>query len=166
MLKPLTQFYCDTCGEIINCPKEGWIEWISENDKEKGTFKTHSFRIVHHMTHSPIATKTNNGCYQHSKKIERRDSHLDHFLSKEYKMANILMFLDIGSYHNPEYNGTYLTDMRQYVETVRRLTIPYYEEARHYWTEALDDGFFIDANERMIFSVNNLKHLIEKYGNK
>lgn len=25
MLKPLTQFYCDTCGEIINSPEEGCV---------------------------------------------------------------------------------------------------------------------------------------------
>lgn len=166
MLKPLTQFYCDTCGEIINSPEEGWIEWISKYDETKQRDEIHSFRIVHHYSHSPIATETNEGCYKHTWTPGKSDAHLHHFISEDYKMANILRFLDIGPYHDPDYKGTGLTDMRQYVETVRRLTIPYYEEARQYWNEALADGFFNDANELWIYGVNNLKRLIETYADK
>lgn len=166
MLRPLTQFYCDTCGEIINSPEEGWIEWISKYDEETHSYNTHSFRIVHHYAHSPIAYETNAGCYQHDGEICRHDSHLHHFLSEDYKMANILKFLDIGPIHDPDYKGTSLTDIREYVEIVRRLTIPHYEEARKYWAEAREDGFFQDANELWIYGVKNLKQLIDTYCDK
>ena len=166
MLKSLKQFYCDTCGEIINSPKEGWIEWISNYDEETRSNKTHSFRIVHHYTHSPIATDTNQGCYQHIGEIGRHDSHLHHFLNEDCIMANVLKFLDIGPYHDPDYKETNLPDIREYVELVRRLTIPHYEEARHYWAEAVEGGFFHGANEGRIYNVKNLKQLIAIYGDK
>lgn len=162
----MTQFICDTCGEIINRPEEGWIEWISKSDFEKETREIHSFNIVHHYSSSPLATPHNEGCYQHSREPGRSDIHLNQFISDNYKMTNILRFLDIGPYHNPEYKGTDITDMRQYVETVRRLTIPYYEEARLYWNKALEDGYFQDSNEIWIYGVQNLKKLIELYGDE
>lgn len=164
MLKPLTQFYCDTCGEIINSPEEGWIEWISKDMEQ--THEVHSFRIVHQHSYSPLASVNRKGCYQLEGKTGACDNHLNHFLNEDYKMVNILQFLDIGPYHDPDYKGSDIADMRQYVEMVRRFTIPYYEEARHYWAEALEDGFFMDSNEISIYEVNNLKRIIERYGDK
>ena len=166
MLTPLKQFVCDTCGEVINSPEEGWIEWISKLDLEKHTREIHSFNIVHHYSFSPLIKPNNEGCYQHQGKAGRSDNHLNQFISDNYKMANILRMLDIGPYHNPDFKGTDITDLRQYVETVRRLTIPYYEEARLYWDRAEEDGYFDGSNEIWIYGVDNLKYLIEKYGDK
>ena len=86
------------------------------------------------------------------------------FINDEYQMANILSFLDVGPYHCNTFSGSSINDIREYVELVRRLTIPYYEEARMYWQEALDDGYFTDANEIWIYGTKTLKHLIEEYG--
>jgi hypothetical protein len=166
MLEPLKQFICDTCHQVINSPEDGWIEWISKFSEDKERIESHSFRIVHHHSTSPQATPYNEGCYQHSRKIGRSDSHLHHFLDENYKMANILTFLDIGPYHDPDYKTTEITDMRQYVETVRRITIPHYEEARLYWEHAKEDGYFNGANQLWIYGVENLKILIEEYGDK
>jgi hypothetical protein len=163
MLTPLNQFICDTCGEIINEPKEGWIEWISDIDEKNGKFIDHSFRIVHHFAHSPLAETKPDGCYQHQHALGRSDSHLHQFISDEYKMAHILKFLDIGPYHQPNYKGPSVRDMREYVEVMRRLTIPYYEEARQYWNEAQSDGYFADANEIWVYGASNLQTLIEQY---
>lgn len=160
MLKPLTQFYCDTCGEIINSPEEGWIEWISEGNK------VHSFRIVHHHAYSPWAVVSRKGCYQHDGKVGTSDNHLNDFLNENYKMANILRFLDIGPYHDPDNKGSRIVDIREYVEIVRRFTIAYYEEARQYWDEAQSDGYFDGGNELWIYEVDNLKRLVERYGEK
>ena len=30
MLKPLKQFYCDSCNQIIEKPKDGWVEWLNK----------------------------------------------------------------------------------------------------------------------------------------
>ena len=166
MLAPLKQFICDTCGKVINSPEEGWIEWISKLDTEKHTSEIHSFNIVHHYYSSPLAKPNNEGCYQHGEKLGRSDNHLDQFINDNHKMANILRMLDIGPYHDPDFKATDIKDLRQYVETVRRLTIPYYEEARLYWDKAKEDGYFDGSNEIWIYSVDNLKYLIEKYGDK
>ena len=97
------------------------------------------------------------------------DEHIEQALTQitdddEYQMANILSFLDVGPYHCNTFSGSSINDIREYVELVRRLTIPYYEEARMYWQEALDDGYFTDANEIWIYGTKTLKHLIEEYG--
>jgi hypothetical protein len=36
-------FICDSCGEVIDAPKNGWLEWKSVN-----VFNYKDFRIVHH----------------------------------------------------------------------------------------------------------------------
>ena len=46
---------------------------------------------------------------------------------------------------------------------MRRMTVPYYEEARIYWDEAEADGFFADGNEYWIYQPITLKELIERY---
>lgn len=166
MLNPLTQFICDTCGEIINSPKEGWIEWISPWESEDDKRLCFDFRIVHHLTSSPLGINSNDGCYQHTDAIGRSDLNLDNFTNKETGMAHILKFLDVGPYHEQNYEGPYIKDMREYVEIIRRLTIPYYEEARLYWSQALEDGYFDDANEVWMYKTDNLKQLIGLYSNK
>lgn len=164
MLIPLKQFICDTCGNIIQKPEDGWVEWIHSHDESKGKFYDHSFRIVHHKSASPKKESSHCGCYQHTNMDRRSDDHLHHFIDDEFKMANILSFLDVGPYHCNTFSGTGINDIREYVEFVRRLTIPYYEEARIYWQEALEDGYFEDANEIWIYGTKTLKQLIEKYG--
>lgn len=164
MLIPLKQFICDTCGEIIQKPEDGWVEWISVYNESTKKFNTHSYRIVHHQSASPKKESSYYGCYQHDKAKGRCDNHLHHFINDEYQMANILSFLDVGPYHCNTFSGTGINDIREYVEFVRRLTIPYYEEARIYWQEALEDGYFEDANEIWIYGTKTLKQLIEKYG--
>lgn len=36
-------FICDSCGKIIDSPKNGWLEW-----KSVDVYKYKDFRIVHH----------------------------------------------------------------------------------------------------------------------
>jgi len=161
MLAPLTQFICDTCGQVIERPEDGWVEWISDFEGERPMNR--GFRITHHHSTSPIATEHNEGCYKYTNHSGRSDLHLHDFISEEYKMAEILSYLDIGPYHDPTYHGPYVNNMREYVEFVRRLTIPYYEEARQYWQDAIDDGYFGDCNELWLYGASNLKRLIEQY---
>lgn len=52
MLIPLKQFICDECGEIINSPGEGYVEWEEGIDQD-GQFFAKGFRIVHHLPKSP-----------------------------------------------------------------------------------------------------------------
>lgn len=164
MLTPLKQFVCDTCGEIINSPEEGWVEWIFNSGLEGEKREIHSFRIVHHFSSSPHSSSNPNGCYQHTKKRGRNDNHLHYFTDEDRKIILLLKFLDIGTILQPTYNGCDIRDMREYVEFVRRLTIPYYEEARLCFNEAKADSFFADSNEILVYKEETLKEVIERYG--
>ena len=156
MLEPLKQFVCDYCGEIIDSPREGWIEWITEYGDD-GRRYAYGFKIVHHAVYSPRRPKD---CYHYTDSEGRSDMHLGHVMNMGY----LLHFLDVGPYHEPEYLGPSVRDVREFVEIMRRLTTPYYEEARLYWEKALADGFFSGASPVWIYQPETLKSLIELYG--
>lgn len=157
MLKPLKQFICDTCGQVIEKPEDGWFEWIQVDH----TQPRHSFRIVHHKSASP-RKHLEEGCYQHGNARGRSDDHLHNIL--EHELIHLLYFLDVGPHHDPDAKDPGVQNMREFLEIFRRLTIPYYEEARQYASIAKKDGYFEQANELMVYTEDFLRGLIEKYG--
>lgn len=155
MNKTLHEFTCDKCGQLIKDPSDGWVEWEKSHVGKLPT--CYGFKIVHHETHSPLETQ--NGCYHYqSKGLPLAD-----FLGLDH-MHQILSFLDNGPIHTPAYSGPNVSDLREYTEFVRRLTIPYYEEARKYWSQAKSDGYFHGQNEIKLYQPENLKGIIDKYG--
>lgn len=149
-MTPFEQFICDSCGEMIESTDDGWVEWISDDD-----LKAHSFRIVHR----------DQKCQYDSYRVRGlSDDHLTEFLGPN-RLANLYRFIDLGPIHDPKgLRSPKARNLREYMEIVRRLTIPHYEEARLYWDKAKQDGFFEGANEIWVYFSNNLKALIEKYG--
>jgi len=153
MLEPLTQFICDTCSEVIESPDNGWIEWLSHYDETQNKIVSRDFRICHHRT----------ACQKHSNHIHCSDLPLREFVG-ERAAVQLARFLDVGPYHDPDYSGgPELENMRDFTELMRRLTIPYYEEARQWWREAITDDYFADANEIYIYLPKNLRRMIEHY---
>lgn len=150
-------FYCDKCGEVINNPKEGMVEWIKE--EVQGKHIVHSFKIVHNPMYSP--NKSKEGCYHHEHANGRSDLHLHDFLkSKDQYLAS---FLHLGFMHDPDnIVGCRITDFKEFSHFMRRLTIPKYEEASKYFPQALSDGIIGDENELCIFSEETLSYIIEK----
>jgi len=51
-------------------------------------------------------------------------------------------------------------DMKEFIKVLRRLHLPYYEEARLYWNDALRDGF----HDGCCFDENTLLDIIKNYG--
>lgn len=121
MLEPLHQYICDYCDELINSTEEGYVEWLSERNEATGRSEYHGFKIVHHKPYSP--NKDDGGCYHYTHAAGRMSQHLRDFTG-EAKMAHILSLIDVGSYHDPDFGGPRVRDVREYVELVRRLTIP------------------------------------------
>ena len=119
MLKLLEQWICDRCGQVIEEPNQGLVEWIDDS-------KTHK--------------------------------------ASGFKMVMVLSFLDIGPYLEAEYQGPRIKDMREFVEFTRRLTLPYYEEARLYWNQAEQDGLFDGANEISLYLPRTLEQIVRDYG--
>ena len=152
-LKPLEQFICDHCHEVIRNPQEGYVEWMDGYDN--GVYITWNYRIVHHALHSP---RTSGNCYYGY----NNNLPLAEFLGHR-GMVLLLSFLDVGPYHQRDYQAPGIRNMREFVEFIRRVTILYYEEAKLYWNEALGDGFFEGANETSIYSPETLQSLLQKY---
>jgi len=165
MLEPLKEFICDGCGEVITDIKDGWVEWLDKFNEEKGKHVEYGFRIVHHTSVSPKKGYSQYGCSKYPNHIGCNDTYLASFLNNNNGMAHILSLLDVGPYRDKNFTGPRIEDIREYVEFMRRLLIPHYEEARMYWNDALADDFFRDDNEIGIYSVNNLKRLIAEYSN-
>ena len=78
-------------------------------------------------------------------------------------MVNMLAFLDPGPFHVPKYRGPEVADLREFAEIMRRLFIPYYEEARRYWERARNDDFFDDPNEVWLYLSSTSQAIIARY---
>lgn len=68
--------------------------------------------------------------------------------------------LDLGFLHDRNNKiGCQISYFREFVDFSKRLTISYYEEARKYFEEALEDEEICgDENEIYLFSEKNKKH--------
>ncbi len=162
MLEPLKQFYCDECGEVIESPNDGFVEWLEIQDKENGKITANGFRIVHRVTKSPFQKTSREGCYKYGKSDYRADNELYYILEQSHQF--IYSFLDLGFIHDSECRiGNRIVDYKSFVDFAKRLTIPYYEEARMYFAEALRDGQFSDSNEISLFTEKTLKSIIKAY---
>lgn len=152
MLEPLQKWYCDCCGEIIESPRDGYVQFRRSGDN--GLIYD-DFVIVHHRTASP----RRNGCYLYDS-----DCDLESFLGDRGKV-NLLSLLDPGEYHMPNFM-LMTSNIRKWNDFFMRLQLPYYEEARRYWDRAMSDGYFGDSNEIYIYLPQNLRRMIQHYENQ
>ena len=156
LMKQCQQFYCDHCGGLIHSPEEGWVEFLSEpNGIGRRYF---GFRIVH------IAGSSNKGgdCLKNFRARNGASIELS-LLTSKAGISELLDLLDEGDVLDPVYLGGSIKDMREFVELFRRITIPYYEQARQYWSQALEDSWFDSNNLDGIYGEETLKHLICEY---
>src|SRR6476660_5290389 len=156
MLKSLEQWICDRCGQVIEEPNQGSVEWIDDSK----THKASGFKIVHQPSYAP---HDNGECYHYSDHPGRLEDRLEEFIGQN-GMVMLLSFLDIGPYLEADYQGPRVKDMREFVEFTRRLTVPYYEEARLYWNQAEQDGLFDGANEISLYLPRTLEQIVRDYG--
>ena len=155
MLEPLTQFICDTCVQVIETPNDLWFEWLSHYDNTENRRICQYFRICHHTNEYQVHSR-DRSCSD----LPLRD------VAGNFAPVHMAYSLDIGPYHDRDYGGPHLTDLREFTEIMRRLTLPYYEETRQYWGQAMKDCYFADANEIYIYLPNNLRRMIEHYDNQ
>lgn len=157
-LKPLKQWICDECHEVIERPKDGWVHWRRERNDDDPHGKVHDIRILHHMTASPRGRP--NGCYPERMEL---DMHLHHYLGPS-GIVDLLSMMDVGTYHDP--NGRdvgKVRDIRAWVEIFRRLHVPYYEQGRLFFDHGRRDGFLDGINEIALYLPRNLKALVDEY---
>jgi hypothetical protein len=159
---PLRQWICDTCGEVIYGPEQGWFEFLRDMDNHNA----HGFKIVHHKIYSPKHGP--DGCYQY-KDIEHRalrcDMHLDQIIGDPIETRYIISLLDpYPIFLNKREN--FVIDshtIREWVEIYNRLFIPFYEEARMYFDLAREEGMFKEENPCSFLEEVFLKEIVERY---
>jgi len=144
-LKPLKQFICDSCGKLIEKPKDGWWEYLHDRKTELVS----GFRIVHY----------GGPCYYNVQALGRKnisvgDMHLEHML-RSSGFGNMLHWLELSEKKkiDDQFN------ISEFTEIMRRLYLPYWEEARQYWERAFSDGF----HDKCGFSENDLLQIINEY---
>jgi len=126
MLKPLEQWCCDACGDVIDGPEKGCLEWHTTHR----TNTVSGFRIVH---------RTSKCTYQG---IE---------LATLGRTSTVLPLLDAldspGLGHMLEVMEEAITagsardeSLTEFIEVLRRLHVPYYEEARLAWQAGIKEG--------------------------
>jgi hypothetical protein len=143
-LRPLEQWSCDTCKQLIQEPKHGYVEWHSAHD----AVGPHGFLIVHHAPRSP--RQPHGKCYQYDDSFDQHTLELPYFLGTE-GIVLLLSLIDVGRVHDPDRNQRPAGDLREFAEFFRRLQLPYYEEARHYFERAYRDGYLDGANEVLVY---------------
>jgi len=141
MLKPLSQWYCDVCDEIIEKPEDGYVIW--KNDE---SLLCHDFRIVHQRSCQDFS-------YTSSLPISS-------FIS-DGGLCKLLSFLSIG--HIKGNGENRIKNLDEFVDFFRRMQVPYYEEARRRFNNMDLIYDFGDSNEYYPYHVDVLKKIIENY---
>jgi hypothetical protein len=149
----LKQWVCDVCGQVIKSPKEGYVVW-KYREIYNGYFE---YKILHQNSYDEHKNKT--GCDKDKTYISSLP--LENFLGIE-GMVTLLGMIDPGPLHLPEYKEQ-ISNIRCFLEFFRRVQLPYYEEARLYWENAKNDGFFERANDIEIYLPSTLQEIIQKY---
>ncbi len=146
-LQPLKQWICDSCGELIMKLEDGWWEYLHDTK----TDLISGFRIVHHRK----------SCMYDEEALRRKntivgDMSLDHMV-KSGAFGHMLHWLELSE--TKKLNEHF--EITEFTEIMRRLYLPYWEEARLHWEHAYKEGF----HDKCGFSENDLLHIIEEYGN-
>lgn len=138
-MKITKEYYCDTCGEVINANNHGAIEWHQDSSQDK--IIASGFRICH----------TNASCYKHS-----RNTFDLHHLDAQKILVFVCTFLNKDKYRE-------VNDVEELIEVFQRIVIPSYEEARKYIDVADEEGLLegISSGDRL--STPFLESLIKKY---
>lgn len=156
-IQPLKSWVCDTCGDPILSVDDGYVEFIRETE---APYRASQFHIVHQRSSSPIGA-----CYQHEHARGRADLALRDFTGGRGQ-ARLLSFLDVGPEFAPDFEGPGVLDLREFTDFARRLTIPYYEEARQHWKAAWRDGFFDGTDGVYGYFPDQLRLIAERYANE
>jgi len=143
LLEPLQQWICDTCKQIIENVDEGWLEWYDDVN----TFEVGGYRIVHY---DPKCQ------YDVDKLDYRNKSVADVPLKDAFGSDGLVMLLS-------HYEHMKVADPKEITDIIRRLHVPYYEEARMYWGRATEDNFFEGFNEFKAYRQDTLETIIRTY---
>jgi hypothetical protein len=144
-MEPLTQWWCDACGELIENRQEGAVEYRFDRQAPKESCHQ-SFRIVHNGNAGDRGRPDGlQGCIE--KGTDKRG----------FGEAPLTDLMDErGILRMIGWKSTEAT----WDETFRRISVPYFEEARRLFERAAADGDEIIPEK---LSTPTLKAIIAKY---
>ncbi|MCK2240873.1 MULTISPECIES: hypothetical protein [unclassified Crossiella] len=137
---PLDSWSCDACGKpITSAPNDGIVVWRTR--ETDGRYLDHDFKIVHKTIEpDPVPHRCDPG------NAGGYDAHIDlTVLLGADGLAWLLSWLSAG----PFLGGGHLqvADLDEYVNLVRRLQTPYYEQARQNFNDEAVRDILCDASE-------------------
>lgn len=143
-IKPLKQWYCDMCGELILSPSDGMVTARFDGKLY------HNFRIVH----CGRCTGRRFNCSCSLKEFLGRDG-LSFALSK---LSPGILLTQRG-----DRGGIEVANIDAYVDLIRRLQTPHYEGARRNWRDDPDlTAVLHDANEHTPYTQRVLRRDAER----
>lgn len=141
---PLTVWYCDICGKAIKNTDEVLLIW-----KYDENLNDYDFKFVHKTTNEK------RGCDINSYPAS---AHLSDFIGLD-GMAYLLSFLSHGKAIRK--NGNSIKDLDEFIDVIRRIQTPYYEEARRYFHTEKTQSLIEGCNEYYPYTQKILKKIIE-----
>jgi hypothetical protein len=136
---PLLEWTCDKCERVITAPREGLLEWITD---QKG--KNLGYRIVHQA------------CHYKRKELRKRDAASQLPLGELTGSKGLEQLLDFLEKEDH-------IDRTEFRDIIRRIHVEYYEEARRYWPRALQDGVIQEMNKGSKYDPDFSLSLIQRY---
>lgn len=143
-MKPLKQWICDVCGEVIKTPEEGYVIWQHDKNHQE-----YDFKVIH-------KTRCDDDKYPSSLAVED-------FLGQD-GLAYLLSFLSIGPIKKNigQKGGGTVKSLDEFVDFFRRMQVPYYEEARTKFNDPDVLENLADSNEVYPYLPGNLQNIIKR----
>jgi hypothetical protein len=137
-------WFCDVCGEQVTNPEEGFVSWRADQNNQ-----AHGFMIVH--------------------KIKCDDDHrqpagqaLRDLLGPE-GLTRLVSFLSVGPLQADVDHPTCpsVANIDEFVDLIRRVQIPSYEEARRHFANAGVHHAMSGSNEYFPYLPKTLKQIAD-----
>jgi hypothetical protein len=145
---------CDTCGEKIENPKDGWVEWIVVGAGFRGGIKTgRDLRLVHHIPASPLGKPY--GCQFNGPEERAKDGGIISDLSLEYFLGPDGLMRLLALISEDE------LPKEEVLEMIKRLHIPGYEIARHHFDRAIEAGVFEPNTPKDYYHMRDIEATIK-----
>ncbi|MCC5612928.1 hypothetical protein LC612_41140 [Nostoc sp. CHAB 5834] len=141
---------CDTCGQLINRPEDGYVEWLSSIGENGASYGLH---IVHHRPASP--RKTQMGCQYD----ERNDPALQLAAVSNVSLGELLG--DDGLMDLLHFFAENKLPTEEIVEMIKRIHIANYEQSRPIIARAIANGAFNPNMRDGFFTQNQLENAIQ-----
>ena len=162
-VQPLQTWICDTCGEpVTSASANGLVVWRDlwpDNPNEyfqqvpQTVPEIYDFRIVHQDNGNGTRS-----CDPGAKEGFVSSLPLERFLGAD-GLTMMLNWLSVGPLKGG--GGSRITDTDQFVDFVRRVQVPYYEQARPHLNAQQTHDLLSDANEYLPYMTDVLRNIAE-----